>query len=140
MLTGLFFYPIVGNVFSLSPFLANRIGVGLSGSMLPCASLHAAGVDNQPIAQNTKKNVEFEPVMAHKMWRFLKMSYSRFCEHIRDLLLKIDGGVGSVDISRDEDKGLYSARFSDGTVITGNPVSLKLTVRWASGHQAMVAG
>lgn len=64
------------------------------------------------------------------------MSYVRFCEHIRDILLHKGEESITVKISHDRDEGLYSARFSDGLVIMGNPVSLKLTARWASGHQA----
>lgn len=43
----------------------------------------------------------------------------------------------SVDFSTDEDTGKHIAKCSDGTTIIGNPTSMKVTVKWGSGHTAM---
>lgn len=43
----------------------------------------------------------------------------------------------SVTLQMDGEKGKYSARFSDGTIITGNSANSALTVRWNNKqHQA----
>lgn len=43
----------------------------------------------------------------------------------------------SVTFQKDDEKGKYSAHFSDGTTITGNSASSALTVRWNNRqHQA----
>ena len=38
----------------------------------------------------------------------------------------------------DRESGRFSVRFSDGTEITAHPSSTMATVRFGSGHQAMV--
>ena len=63
------------------------------------------------------------------------MSYERFKAHINGLISKAGGGI-TVRFKHTED-GKHYANCSDGTVITGNSSSLKLTVRYGSGHQAM---
>lgn len=67
------------------------------------------------------------------------MSYVKFCEAVGKIMSAAKKGFGGVRIAEDKEEGIYIARFTDGTTITGNPVSLKLTVRWASGHQAVVS-
>lgn len=62
------------------------------------------------------------------------MTFDSFVSSISSLAEKT--GV-SVDFSTDDDTGKHIARCSDGTTITGNSTSLKLTVRWGSGHTAM---
>ena len=45
-----------------------------------------------------------------------------------------------VQISRDKDKGRYTALYSDGTTIVGNSSGVGLTVLWnANQHQARAA-
>ena len=54
----------------------------------------------------------------------------------RMLSIAEKSGISLLGTSCD-DKGKYIARFSDDTVITGNSISLKLTVKFGSGHMAM---
>lgn len=62
------------------------------------------------------------------------MTFDKFMSTV----LRIAQRVGvSVDFSSDPDKGTHIARCSDGTVITGNPSSIQVTVMWGSGHTAM---
>lgn len=62
------------------------------------------------------------------------MSFEVFQKSINDIIHKAGGGI-SADF-RTED-GKHTARLSDGTTITGNLSSLKVSVKWGSGHQAM---
>ena len=64
------------------------------------------------------------------------MSYEVF-ERKVNALIKKAGGKITVRFRNDTDKGKFFANCSDGTVIIGNPASLKVTVRFGSGHQAM---
>ena len=64
------------------------------------------------------------------------MSYEVF-ERKVNALIKKAGGKITVLFHNDTDKGKFFAIFSDGTTIIGNPKSLKVTVRFGSGHQAM---
>ena len=66
------------------------------------------------------------------------MSYERFQEKVNALIKRAGGNI-KVWFSTDEEKGKHTARCSDGTTIIGNSTVLKLTVRWGSGHQSMVA-
>lgn len=45
---------------------------------------------------------------------------------------------GKVWFKHDTDKGMYTAYCPGNIRITANSVNTKLTVRWGSGHQAMV--
>lgn len=66
------------------------------------------------------------------------MSYEKFQSLIGSLVKKSGGGI-SVDFRHTED-GKYIARVSDGTVITGNPASMRVAVRWGGktkNHQGM---
>lgn len=66
------------------------------------------------------------------------MSYEKFQSLIGSLVKKSGGGI-SVDFRHTED-GKYMARVSDGTVITGNPSSMRVAVRWGGenrNHQGM---
>ena len=63
------------------------------------------------------------------------MSYERFKAHINGLIAKAGGSI-AVRFNHTDD-GRHFANCSDGTVIIGNSRSLKLTVRYGSGHQAM---
>lgn len=64
------------------------------------------------------------------------MSYEKFQQLIGSLVKKSGGGI-SVDFRRTEE-GKYIARVSDGTVIVGNPSSMRVTVRWGGrNHQGM---
>lgn len=47
------------------------------------------------------------------------------------------GGDISVRFFNDTDNGKFFANCSDGTTIIGNSSSVKVTVRFGSGHQAM---
>ena len=63
------------------------------------------------------------------------MSYEKFQQLIGSLVKKSGGGI-SVDFNHID--GKYIARVSDGTVITGNPSSMRVTVRWnGKNHQGM---
>ena len=63
------------------------------------------------------------------------MSYEKFQQLIGSLVKKSGGGI-SVDFNHID--GKYIARVSDGTVITGNPSSKRVTVRWnGRNHQGM---
>lgn len=65
------------------------------------------------------------------------MSYEEFQQSIDSLVKKSGGGI-SVDFNHID--GKYIARVSDGTVITGNPSTVRVTVRWnGRNHQGMAA-
>lgn len=64
------------------------------------------------------------------------MAYEVFQKRIKALIKRAGGGI-SVRFSNDADKGKYIANCSDGTTIVGNASSLKVTVLYGSGHQAM---
>ena len=42
-----------------------------------------------------------------------------------------------VNFHHDTEKGKFYANCSDVTTIIGNPISLRVTVRYGSGHQMM---
>lgn len=63
------------------------------------------------------------------------MAYDAFVERISALVSEISGL--SVDFSHED--GLHIARVSDGTVITGNAISGRISVQWGSGHSATAA-
>lgn len=63
------------------------------------------------------------------------MSYEGFCKRVAMLLDRV-GGI-TAEITNDTESGKYIAVCSDGTTITGNSKSLKATIRYGSGHQAM---
>lgn len=66
------------------------------------------------------------------------MSYESFQEIIGSIVRKSGGGI-SVDFDETE-TGKYVARVSDGTTITGNSLSKRVTVRWGGrNHQAQAA-
>lgn len=63
------------------------------------------------------------------------MSFESFKSAVRQFISRAGGDI-AVRFSQDE--GKHIAYAGDGTRIFGNPVSRRLTVQWASGHQAMV--
>lgn len=63
------------------------------------------------------------------------MTFERFKAYINRLISKAGGGI-TVRFNHTDD-GRHFANCSDGTTIIGNSRSLKLTVRYGSGHQAM---
>lgn len=65
------------------------------------------------------------------------MSYERFKAHINGLIAKAGGNI-TARFNHAAD-GRYFANCSDGTTIIGNSHSLKLTVRYGSGHQMMAS-
>lgn len=65
------------------------------------------------------------------------MNYDVFQSKVNNLLSRIDSGIVAA-FSHDEN-GRHIAECSDGTVITGNAKSLKVTICWGSGHTAMAA-
>lgn len=65
------------------------------------------------------------------------MSYEVFKNKVTTLLSKV-GGV-TAEFSNDADNGRFFANCSDGTTLTGHAKSLKVTVKWGSGHTAMAA-
>ncbi len=64
------------------------------------------------------------------------MSFDSFKQKVTALIVRAGGDIG-VRFSNDTEKGRFSANCSDGTTIIGSPSSLKVTVRFGSGHQAM---
>ena len=64
------------------------------------------------------------------------MSYESFKAKVNTLIRRSGQNV-SVRFSADNEKGKLYANLSDGTTITGCPCSLKITVKWGSGHTAM---
>lgn len=64
------------------------------------------------------------------------MSYESFKAKVQALLGRVGQG-SSVQFSNDEEKGKFSAKCSDGVTIIGCSTSLKITVKWGSGHTAM---
>ena len=65
------------------------------------------------------------------------MSYESFKNIVNDISDKAKINENP-DIFEDFDKGLYIAIFPSGIKITGSKTKFNLTVRWGSGHQAMV--
>lgn len=66
------------------------------------------------------------------------MSYEVFRRRVNALVSRAGGDI-RVRFSNDTDKGRFFANCSDGTTIIGCPSSLKVTVRYGSGHQSMAA-
>jgi len=64
------------------------------------------------------------------------MSYEVFQHKVNALIARVGGGI-KVRFNNDTDKGRFFANCSDGTTIIGRPSTLKVTVRYGSGHQAM---
>lgn len=64
------------------------------------------------------------------------MPYADFCAKVRIITALADSDV---DFSHDAETGKHFAHCSDGVVITGNTKSVKITVRWGSGHVAQAA-
>lgn len=65
------------------------------------------------------------------------MPYSVFCEKCKRIARK--AGM-KVRFQHDDETKKHIARFTDGTIITGNESQLKVTVRWnGKNHQAVVA-
>lgn len=65
------------------------------------------------------------------------MSYEVFRRKVNALANRV--GMRSVRFNNDTEKGKYFANFPDGTTIIGNSASLRVTVKFGSGHQAMAA-
>lgn len=63
------------------------------------------------------------------------MSYEVFRRKVNALIRKVEGV--SVKFYIDNENGKYYANCSDGTTIIGNSSSLKVSVRWGSGHIGM---
>lgn len=66
----------------------------------------------------------------------LSMSYESFKAKV-NALIRRSGQRVSVRFSTDEEKGKHYANCSDGTTIIGCPCSLKVTVKWGSGHTSI---
>ena len=64
------------------------------------------------------------------------MAFDVFQNKVKALIERAGGGI-SVKFYNDKEIGKFFARCSDGTTIIGNPTSLKVTVRYGSGHQHM---
>ena len=64
------------------------------------------------------------------------MPFSTFCKKCRDILAK-SGNLTTVRFSNNG--GKYTAYFSDGVIIRGNSVSMKVGVYWGSGHKALAS-
>lgn len=57
------------------------------------------------------------------------MSFASFCSRVNIVCRK---AKISVRFEHDKDNGRYVARLKDGTQITGNSTSKKVTVRWGN--------
>lgn len=66
------------------------------------------------------------------------MTFKVFKEKIDSIIAKAADNI-TVFYNYDKMVGKFYARLSDGAVITGCPSSRKITVRYGSGHQMMVA-
>lgn len=66
------------------------------------------------------------------------MSYDVFRQKVNALIRRAGGGI-SVRFYHDRAKGRYYANCNDGTTIIGNPTSLKVSVRWGSGHAGIAS-
>ena len=64
------------------------------------------------------------------------MAYEVFQNRVKALIKRAGGNI-SVRFSHDTEKGKFFANCSDGTTIIGCPSSIKVTVRFGSGHQAL---
>lgn len=64
------------------------------------------------------------------------MSYESFKAKVNALIKRADKSI-RVEFSTDDEKGKHFANCSDGTTIIGHPGSLKVTVKWGSGHTSM---
>lgn len=64
------------------------------------------------------------------------MSYEAFKARV-NALIKRAGGRISVGFYNDRKSGRYFANCSDGVTIIGNSASIKVQVRWGSGHIGM---
>lgn len=64
------------------------------------------------------------------------MTYEDFIAKIFALIAKAGGNINA-RFSNDLERGLYRCSCSDGTVITGHPSGLRVTIRYGSGHQMM---
>lgn len=64
------------------------------------------------------------------------MSFEAFKARVKRILSKVNM---SAIFTQDEYNGKYIAICNDGTQIIGNSVSMKVTVKFGSGHQAMAA-
>lgn len=63
------------------------------------------------------------------------MSYEAFQDKVNSFIAKAGGGISVCFLSNN---GNHFADCSDGTKILGNLSSHMATVRWGSGHQAMI--
>lgn len=66
------------------------------------------------------------------------MSYEAFVEKVNALIQRSGASI-NVRFSVDQEKGKHYAECSDGTTIIGCPSSLKVSVKWGSGHSAIAA-
>lgn len=66
------------------------------------------------------------------------MTYKLFQKKINTIVKRADAHI-KVRFSEDSEKGRFFADCSDGTRITGCSRISKITVRFGSGHQAMIA-
>ena len=64
------------------------------------------------------------------------MTYEDFIARISALIAKAGGDIRA-RFFNDTERGLYRCSCSDGTVITGHPSGLRITIRYGSGHQMM---
>lgn len=64
------------------------------------------------------------------------MTYDVFQNIVFNLVKKAGVKPESVRFSTDTEKGKHYANC-DGVTIIGNSASLKMTVKWGSGHMAM---
>lgn len=64
------------------------------------------------------------------------MSFLVFRHRVEEMVKKAGGGI-SVNYRADRENGRHFANCSDGTRIIGSTSSLKVSVRWGSGHAAV---
>ena len=65
------------------------------------------------------------------------MTYQDFSQKIEALVRRVGGNL-SARVFEDTEKHIYTAEFSDGTIITGNSKNIAVTVKFRDGnHMAM---
>lgn len=64
------------------------------------------------------------------------MSFLVFRRRVEQMVKRAGGGI-SVSYRADRENGRHIASCSDGTKIIGSTSSLKVSVRWGSGHAAV---
>jgi hypothetical protein len=66
------------------------------------------------------------------------MSYEVFRRRVNALIVRSGGGI-VVSFTHDDETGRHIAICTNGVIFIANDVSLRVTVRWGSGHLAVAS-